>query len=91
MLILLTYTLKPGCRDAFFDAVHQLGMPKVVQQEEGCLRYDYYTNPDNPDQVLLIEEWASKPHQQAHMETPHMKAFLSIKPDFVLASDGKTY
>ncbi len=35
MLILLTYTLKPGCRDDFFAAVHELGMPQVVQQEDG--------------------------------------------------------
>ncbi len=91
MLILLTYTLKPGCREDFFAAVHELGMPQVVQQEDGCLRYDYFLSPDQPDQVLLIEEWASEKHQQAHMETPHMKAFLRLKPDFVLSANGKTY
>ena len=40
--LLVTYTAKPGQRDAFLRAVLQSGVPETVRQEDGCLRYDYF-------------------------------------------------
>ena len=55
--LLVTYTAKPGQRDAFLRAVLQSGVPETVRQEDGCLRYDYFLSAERPDEILLIEEW----------------------------------
>ena len=38
----VVYTLKPGKRAEYLEALHRAGMPEMVRKEEGCLGYDYY-------------------------------------------------
>ena len=65
--LLVTYTAKSGQRDAFLRAVLQSGVPETIRQEDGCLRYDYFLSAERPDEILLIEEWASAEQQQTHL------------------------
>ena len=43
LTLLVTYTAKAGQRDAFLQAVLQSGLPERIRQEDGCLRYDYFS------------------------------------------------
>ena len=38
------------------------------------------------DEILLIEAWESKRHQEIHIEQPHMSRLRELKPDFVLST-----
>ena len=72
MMLLVTYRMLPGQRDAFLQEVAAAGILAKVQQEDGFERYDYYLSAADPDELLIVEEWDSEAQQQAHVNTDHM-------------------
>lgn len=85
--LLVTYTAKPGMRDAFLQQVLASGIPDKIRAEEGCLRYTYYRSAEHPDEILLTEQWTAPEQQKAHMQQPYMKQLLEIK-NRLIASTG---
>lgn len=83
ILLLVTYHARQGEGAAFLRAIHDAGIPAKIHGEEGCISYDYFTAANDPDTVLLVEEWASEAHQQRHLCTPHMAKLAQIKAQFV--------
>ena len=79
----VVYTLKPGKRAEYLEALHRAGMPEMVRKEEGCLGYDYYLDAQDPDKLLLVERWESRAAQQLHLRQPHMAAAIAMKRDHV--------
>ena len=63
--LLVTYTAKPGQRDAFLRA-------------------------ERPDEILLIEEWASAEQQQTHLRQPHMQQLKQQKAQYIAETDVQT-
>ncbi len=62
----------------------------VVLQEEGCHGYaplvDHAANVSfqttAPDSIMMVEVWKSVAHLEAHLQTPHMKAWSeAVKGD----------
>lgn len=60
MMLLVTYRMLPGQRDAFLQEVAAAGILAKVQQEDGFERYDYYLSAADPDELLIVEEWDSE-------------------------------
>ena len=79
----VTYTAKPGCREAFVRKVVTQGILTAIRNEEGCLAYDYYFSAQDENVVLLIERWESEMHLRAHLAQPHMADLRKIKEEFV--------
>lgn len=75
----VTYTAFPGKRNVFLQAVQEARIPEITRQEAGCLQYDYCVSEENPDQILLTEQWATEAQQQAHLKQPHMQRQQQIK------------
>lgn len=76
----------PGKREGFIEALHKEGIVDKVRAEDGCYRYDYYFSENDPNEILLIEEWESQKHQQIHIEQPHMARLREIKVDYIETS-----
>ena len=83
LLIQVTYTMRPGQRDAFVRKIRESGILDAIQGEEGCLGYSYYLPEEEDGTLLLIEKWTDAPAQKAHLETPHMKQMAAFKPEYV--------
>lgn len=83
ILLLVTYHTHPGEGAAFLRAITDAGITEKIHGEDGCIAYDYFYSAADPDTVLLVEEWASEPHQQRHLGTPHMAELAHIKEKFV--------
>ncbi len=49
----------------------------TTRTEAGCLQYDLHQNNDNPAHFLFYENWASRELWQAHMQAPHLQAYLA--------------
>lgn len=81
--IYVIYKSFPGKRQSFIDRINAEGIADEVRKENGCVRYDYYLSEKNPDEILLIEGWESKEHQQIHVEQPHMEKFKAFKGDYI--------
>lgn len=86
MMLLVTYRMLPGQRDAFLQEVAAAGILAKVQQEDGFERYDYYLSAADPDELLIVEEWDSEAQQQAHVNTDHMAQLRAIKEKHVAST-----
>jgi len=75
-----------GKREAFVEAVYKEGILPPVLAEDGCLRYDYYFSEADPCELLLIEAWETKEHQQVHLTQPHMARLREIKDDYIIST-----
>lgn len=45
------------------------------RNDAGCLQYDFHQDNDDPAYFMFYENWTSRELWQAHMETPHLKAY----------------
>ncbi len=50
-------------------------MRDATLAEHGCLGYRFGFAIDDPDVVMVMEQWADEEALGAHMATPHMAAF----------------
>lgn len=83
LLLLVTYTAKPGMRAEFLREIRESGVLETIRREEGCLAYDYFLAAEDGDRVLLVERWTSREAQRAHMAQPHMKTLMAIKDRWI--------
>lgn len=70
-------------REAFVERVKAEGILADILAEDGCLRYDYYYSEKDPNELLLLEAWESKTHQQVHIGQPHMARLRELKGDYI--------
>jgi len=49
----------------------------VTRAEEVCIAYDLHQDNDDPTRFLFLEAWASRALWQAHMNAPHLAAYLA--------------
>lgn len=73
----------PQKREAFIQKVKDTGILEAIRAEDGCIRYDYYLSEKDPNELLLIEQWETKSHQQVHIQQPHMAKLRELKGDFI--------
>ena len=83
LLIQVTYTMRPGQRDAFVRRIRESGILDAIRGEDGCLGYSYYLPEEEDGTLLLVEKWTGAQAQKAHLETPHMKQMAAFKPEYV--------
>ena len=81
--IYVVFKCLPGKREAFVDTVKQQGILDAVRSEDGYLRYDYYFSEADQNELLLIEAWETKQHQQIHIAQPHMARLRALKDDYI--------
>lgn len=81
--IYVVYNCYEGKGKEFVKSVTDAGIADAIRNEDGCIKYDYYLNYDNPDKVLLIEQWETPEHQKVHMTQPHMEGLMKIKDECV--------
>ena len=78
----VTYRCKPGQREAFYQALRDLGVRENSRAEEGNRRYDYYFAAEAADDLLLVETWTSPALQQAHCQTETFARLQALKAQF---------
>lgn len=82
--IYVIFNCVPGKREDYIKKIKAEGILDAILAEDGCIKYEYYFSEKDQNQILLIEEWESKQHQQVHLEQEHMVRLRSFKNDFVL-------
>ena len=80
--LMVTYDVKPGCREKFLQDIIDAGIDKKIRNEKGCVYYNYYFAAQKPDELLLLEEWESAEDQKVHMTQPHMQQLFAIKDKY---------
>lgn len=70
----------PGHADLVRTELEKLVAP--TRAEAGCKQYDLHIDRDSPGTFLFYETWESRELWQAHMNAPHLAAYMT-------ATEGK--
>lgn len=81
--IYVKFTCLPQKREGFIQRMKETGILEAIRAEDGCKKYDYYLSEKDPNEILLIEQWETKEHQQVHMTQPHMARMKEFKGDYI--------
>lgn len=81
--IYVKFTCLPQKREAFIRKVKETGILDAIRAEDGCVKYDYYLSEQDANELLLIEQWETKQHQQIHIAQPHMARLREFKGDYI--------
>ena len=81
--IYVKFECLPNKREAFIQKVKETGVLDAILTEDGCIKYDYYLSEKDDCELLLIEQWETKEHQQIHINQPHMDTLRSFKNDYI--------
>ena len=81
--IYVKFACLPGKREAFIRKMKDTGILEAIRAEDGCKKYDYYLAEKDENEILLIEQWETKNHQQVHMTQPHMAKMKEFKGDYI--------
>ena len=81
--IYVKFDCYPQKREAFIEKMKETGILQAIRAEDGCIKYDYYLSEKDPNEILLIEQWESKEHQQVHLTQPHMEQLREFKGEYI--------
>ena len=84
--IYVKFDCLPHKREAFLQKMKDTGILAAIRAEDGCHLYDYYLSDENPNEILLLEQWESKQHQQIHMTQPHMADLRTFQDDYIVSA-----
>lgn len=79
----VTYTVKPGTRDIFYQKISDNGIIDKSRGEKGNLKYDYFYPTDSNNMLMLIEIWKDAEAQRIHNNSEHFELLQEIKQEYV--------
>ena len=80
--VVATFQAKPGKEAELKKALISLVAP--TRKEAGCLNYDLHISPTDPAKFLFHENWTSKTHLDAHLQSPHVQVLLPRTDDLCI-------
>ena len=80
----LYYTGSNGSARAFAEEMVESGVVAAIRAEEGSLRYEYFFPMDDPETVLLIDQWRDQAAIDAHHASPMMGQIAALREKFDL-------
>ncbi len=84
--IYVNFICREGKREAYVERLNAEGITAAVRSENGCIRYDFYYSEKDANELLLIEAWESKEHQQIHIDQPHMATMRAFREEYIASS-----
>lgn len=78
------YTGEPGAARAFAEEMTRSGTVAAIRAEEGSLRYEYFFPMDDPETVLLIDQWRDQAAIDAHHASPMMGQIAALREKYDL-------
>ena len=80
----LYYTGKNGSARAFAEEMTASGLVAAVRAEEGNLRYEYFFPMEDPETVLLIDQWRDQEALDFHHKSPMMDEIARLRTKYGL-------
>lgn len=84
--VFVTYRCKPGMREAFYAKLKELQIDTKSRAEEGNSRYEYFFSVEEPNSILLAEEWADEATIKKHASTPQFLELQKLKGEYLETS-----
>ena len=80
----LYYTGTNGSARAFAEEMAQSGTVAAIRTEDGNLRYEYFFPMDDPETVLLIDQWRDQEAIDVHHASPMMGQIAALREKYDL-------
>jgi len=80
----LYYTGSNGSAKAFAEEMVRSGVVSAIRAEEGNLRYEYFFPMDDPETVLLIDQWRNQAAIDEHHASPMMAEIAALREKYDL-------
>ena len=80
----IRYTGNNGSASAFDEEMTSSGTLTAIREEEGNIRYEYYSSLDDPETILLIDSWRDQAAIDNHHASPMMKTIASLREKYDL-------
>ena len=80
----LYYTGKDGAARRFAEEMVATGVVAEVRAEEGNLRYEYFFPMDDPETVLLIDQWRDQAALDFHHKSTMMAKIAALRDKYHL-------
>ena len=80
----LYYTGTNGSARAFVEEMVQTGVVTAIRAEDGNLRYEYFFPMDDPETVLLIDQWRDQEAIDVHHASPMMGQIAALREKYDL-------
>ena len=80
----LYYTGTNGSARAFAEEMVQTGIVTAIRAEDGNLRYEYFFPMDDPETVLLIDQWRDQEAIDVHHASPMMGKIAALREKYDL-------
>ena len=82
--VYLRYTGKNGSARCFAQEMTASGTVAAIRAEAGNLRYEYYLSLDDPETILLIDQWRDQAAIDAHHASPMMQTISALREKYDL-------
>ena len=80
----LYYTGINGSARAFAEEMVSSGTVAAIRAEDGNLRYEYFFPMEDPETVLLIDQWRDQAAIDAHHASPMMAQIAALREKYDL-------
>ena len=80
----LYYTGTNGSARAFASEMESSGIADEIRNEPGNLRYQYFSQLDDPETVLLIDSWTNQAAIDAHHASLMMQKIIELREKYDL-------
>ena len=91
IVVNLRYTGKNGSAKAFAEEMTSSGTVDAIRKDNGNLRYEYYLSFDDPETVLLIDEWTDQEAIDRHHASPMMQKIAELRDKYDLHMTVERY
>lgn len=87
----LYYTGRDGAARAFAREMMDSGIVRAIRDEPGNLRYEYFQPLDDPETVLLLDEWRDQAAIDVHHASPMMVELAALRDKYDLTMRAERF
>lgn len=80
----IRYSAENGNARKYVEEMESSGIAARIRAIEGCLRYDYFYPADDPEGLLLIDEWADQAALDRYHSSPVMQEAAALREKYKL-------
>ena len=80
----IRYSGEKGAARAYVKEMEESGIAARIRAVEGCVRYDYFFPADDPEGLLLIDEWADQEALNRYHSSPMMREAAALREKYGL-------
>ena len=87
----LFYTGKDGAARKFAEEMMSSGTVAAIRAEDGNERYEYFQPLEDPETILLIDQWRDQAAIDAHHASPMMATLGQLREKYYLHMQVRRY